>query len=105
MSGGAAGISGGATAAPIRRRALVRGLVQGVSFRVATQAEARRRNLVGWVRNLPDGSVEVEAQGSPEAVELLLTWCRQGPRHARVDAVEIEERELVFNERDLVIKH
>ncbi len=37
--------------------------------------------------------------------EALLTWCRQGPRHARVDAVEIEERELVFNERDLVIKH
>jgi acylphosphatase len=108
MSGGAAAGSGGAPAAPVtpvRRRALVRGLVQGVSFRVATQAEARRRNVVGWVRNLPDGSVEVEAQGAPEAVEALLTWCRQGPRHARVDAVEIEVRELVFNERDLLIKH
>lgn len=49
--------------------------------------------------------MELEAQGSPEAVEHLLTWCRQGPRHARVDAVEIEARELVFNERDLVIRH
>lgn len=108
MSGGAAGATSGSTGAPvtpIRRRALVRGLVQGVSYRVATQAEARRRNVVGWVRNLPDGSVELEAQGSPEAVEHLLTWCRQGPRHARVDAVEIEARELVFNERDLVIRH
>jgi acylphosphatase len=100
MSGAAA-----AGALPIRRRALVRGRVQGVSFRVATQAEARRRGVVGWVRNLPDGSVELEAQGSPDAVEQLLTWCRQGPRHARVDAVEIEERELVFGERDLLIKH
>lgn len=105
MSGGGAGTASTAPVTPIRRRALVRGLVQGVSYRVATQAEARRRNVVGWVRNLPDGSVELEAQGSHEAVEHLLTWCRQGPRHARVDAVEIEERELVFNERDLVIKH
>lgn len=56
MSGGAAGATSGSTGAPvtpIRRRALVRGLVQGVSYRVATQAEARRRNVVGWVRTSP----------------------------------------------------
>jgi acylphosphatase len=70
---------------------LVRGLVQGVSFRATAQAEARRLHLGGWVRNLPSGEVEVEAEGAPEAVEAFLAWCRRGPRGARVDEVDVEE--------------
>jgi acylphosphatase len=90
--------------AVVRRRAVVRGRVQGVSFRASTQAEARLRGVVGWVRNLPDGSVELEAQGDAAAVDALLAWCGRGPRAARVDELLVEERPPVEGERDLAIR-
>ena len=52
-----------------------------------------RLGLAGWVRNLPDGGVEAVVEGDPEAVEALVGWCRKGPRHARVDSVELTEEE------------
>ena len=74
-------------------RMRISGRVQGVFFRVYTRDEARRLGLKGWVRNLPDGRVEVLAQGDPDKVSALESWCRQGPPHARVQDVEaIEER-------------
>ncbi len=73
-----------------RVRAVVRGRVQGVAFRAATLDEARRLGgLSGWVKNLPDGSVEVLAEGGRATVEALLSWCRHGPRAARVDDVQV----------------
>ena len=74
-----------------RVRAVVRGDVQGVGFRAATAHEARRASVAGWVRNLRDGSVEVEAEGPPKAVDALITWLRRGPSLARVTAVEIDD--------------
>jgi acylphosphatase len=74
-----------------RIRAVVRGDVQGVGFRAATAHQAQRVNVAGWVRNLRDGSVEVEAEGSVEAVDGLITWLRRGPSLARVTAVEIDD--------------
>ena len=74
-----------------RIRAVVRGDVQGVGFRAATAQEARRAQLAGWVRNLRDGSVEVEAEGSVPAVDGLIKWLRRGPSLARVTAVEIDD--------------
>ena len=74
-----------------RIRAVVRGDVQGVGFRAATAHEARRAQLAGWVRNLRDGSVEVEAEGSAPAVDGLIKWLRRGPSLARVTAVEIDD--------------
>jgi acylphosphatase len=65
--------------------------VQGVGFRAATAHQARRANVAGWVRNLLDGSVEVEVEGTPEAVDNLITWLRRGPSLARVTAVEIDD--------------
>jgi acylphosphatase len=62
----------------------VSGRVQGVWFRGSTEAEARRLGVNGWVRNNPDGSVEVMAEGEPEAVRALAAWCRHGPPGARV---------------------
>jgi acylphosphatase len=58
--------------------------VQGVWYRGATEAEAQRLGLDGWVRNLPDGSVEALAEGAPAAVDALVAWCRTGPPGACV---------------------
>jgi acylphosphatase len=69
---------------------LVSGLVQGVAFRAYTVEEARRLGLSGWVRNLPDGRVEAEAEGERAALEGLVRFCRRGPPAARVDGVEVE---------------
>lgn len=64
----------------------VAGRVQGVAFRAHTQAEARARGLVGWVRNLADGRVEAVAEGDRAALEAFAAWCRVGPSSARVTA-------------------
>lgn len=74
-----------------RVRARVRGRVQGVAYRASTRAQAHRLGLAGWVRNLPDGAVELEAEGNAEAVAALLAWCEQGPSLARVTGVDVEE--------------
>ena len=73
-----------------RLRLLVTGRVQRVSFRAHTQAEARRLGLVGWVRNLSDGTVELVAEGPQEALEALLAWAQQGPSLARVARADPE---------------
>jgi DNA ligase D-like protein (predicted 3'-phosphoesterase) len=71
-------------------RAVVSGMVQGVWFRDSTQRRAVDLGLAGWVRNLDDGSVQVHAEGAPDAVDELLAFLHKGPPLARVDAVELE---------------
>ncbi len=80
-----------------RVHAIVRGRVQGVGYRASAQHEGRRLSLVGWVRNLPDGSVELEAEGPRAALEALLAWAALGPPGSRVD--DIETRWLGADER------
>ena len=70
-----------------RIRLRVDGRVQGVAYRASTQDEARRLGLTGWVRNLDDGAVELEAQGPPDALAALEAWCHRGPSLARVTSV------------------
>ena len=70
--------------------AVVRGRVQGVNFRAATQREAQRLDLAGWVRNRPDGSVEVLAEGPRAALDQLETYLHQGPPAAAVSEVHAE---------------
>ncbi len=72
-------------------RYLVSGRVQGVFFRGATSAEARRLGLSGWARNLADGRVEVVAAGADAALSELAAWLWQGPPAARVEGVQVEE--------------
>ena len=75
----------------IARRLVIRGRVQGVGYRYSMVAAAEMRDVVGWVRNRRDGSVEALVQGEPEAVESVVAWCRRGPRGAEVTAVEVVE--------------
>jgi acylphosphatase len=67
----------------------VTGLVQGVFYRQSTAGEAARLGLSGTVRNLPDGSVEVVAEGAREAVLALVAFCRRGPPSAQVEGLEL----------------
>jgi acylphosphatase len=69
----------------------ITGIVQGVGFRAWTADLAENRRLSGWVRNCRDGSVEALFHGPRDAVAAMITDCGKGPRHARVDAVEITE--------------
>ena len=82
----------------------MRGLVQGVSFRAFTVDEARTRGLTGWVRNLPDGTVELEAQGDDAEVAALLAWCAHGPPAARVTDVAVDERTPITDERGFALR-
>ena len=75
--------------ADITRHLVIRGHVQGVSYRWSMVQAARQRGVQGWVRNRRDGSVEALATGATEAVQSLIDWAHQGPPHARVDAVEV----------------
>jgi acylphosphatase len=73
-----------------RLHAFVRGRVQGVGFRYTTQAEAKKLGLGGWVRNLYDGAVEVDAEGDRTQLEVFLAFLHRGPLGAHVDAVDSE---------------
>ncbi len=72
-----------------RLHAIVTGHVQGVSFRYYTAHHARELGIVGWVRNLPDGTVEVMAEGPPKRLSALLQFLHQGPPAAHVYNVKI----------------
>lgn len=78
-------------AAPIARRLVIAGRVQGVGFRYAFADEARLRGLAGWVRNRRDGRVEALVSGPTPAVEAIIAWARIGPPAARVSSIDVEE--------------
>ena len=77
----------------IRRRLVVHGRVQGVGFRYSVARAAQSRGVAGWVANRPDGTVEAVFEGEPEAVEALVRFCREGPRGAGVDHVQVDEQQ------------
>jgi acylphosphatase len=72
----------------VARHYVIRGRVQGVGFRFFTQAAALREGIYGWVRNQPDGSVEIQAEGETEALERFEHRIRHGPPGARVEHVD-----------------
>jgi acylphosphatase len=75
------------------RRFLVLGRVQGVGFRWFVEREAHILKIAGWVRNNPDGTVELFAQGTRDQLSGLHSRLREGPRAARVDDVEVSDAE------------
>jgi len=77
----------------IRRRVVVHGSVQGVFFRDSVRRLAQQRGVSGWVANRWDGTVEAVLEGDPDAVERLVAFCREGPRGAQVDSVDVSEED------------
>ena len=73
--------------------AIVRGRVQGVGFRYEARSMARALGLTGWVMNLDDGGVETWAEGPASAVKRYQDWLNQGPPGARVESVDLSERQ------------
>ncbi len=84
--------------------AIVRGRVQGVSFRYYTLLRAHELNLRGWVRNLPDGTVEVLAEGSQTQLDQLTVFLDTGPVGARVDGVAINWQQATGQFTDFIIR-
>ena len=76
-----------------RVKILVSGRVQGVYFRMFTQNKAKHFGIKGCAKNLPDGRVEIIAEGVHCSIENFIKWCYRGPITARVDNVEIIELE------------
>jgi acylphosphatase len=76
-----------------RARVRIRGFVQGVYFRAETRDRAGSLGVAGWVRNVPDGTVEAVFEGEADRVDTLVAWCRRGPEGARVDDVAVEWEE------------
>lgn len=69
------------------------GRVQGVFFRDATQREARRAGVAGWVTNRPDGAVEAVFEGDDDAVSRMVDFVRKGPGHSDVEDVDVSDEE------------
>jgi acylphosphatase len=74
----------------VRAHVFISGRVQGVNFRTNLRDQARRAEVEGWVRNLPDRRVEAIFEGSRAAVQRLVSWCYSGPTTAEVEHVEVE---------------
>ncbi len=77
----------------VRAHVFISGRVQGVNFRAHTRDQARRADVEGWVRNLPDKRVEAVFEGSRAAVQRLISWCYSGPPAAHVEQVEVQWEE------------
>lgn len=66
----------------------IKGRVQGVYYRASTKAKADELGLCGWVRNLPNGDVQTEVEGSPDLLDQFFKWCQSGPPMAKVERIE-----------------
>ncbi|NJP10778.1 MAG: acylphosphatase [Leptolyngbyaceae cyanobacterium RU_5_1] len=78
----------------IRAHVLISGRVQGVGYRFSTQDVASVYGLAGWVRNLPDGSVEAVFEGDRASIEAIVRWCHKGPPSAVVEKVTVQYEQL-----------
>ncbi len=87
----------------ICRQIIVSGKVQGVWFRDSTLKKAQELGVKGFVKNQKDGSVYIEAEGSLSTVKKLINWCHEGPKFAKVEAVEINDMELTYFEKFKIV--
>jgi len=87
----------------VRVRIFAGGCVQGVAYRFFAEKYADRMGITGWARNLPDGRVEVLAEGSGGNIEVFLELLREGPRLARVDSFDIRREASTGEFRDFQV--
>lgn len=85
--------------------AIVHGRVQGVYFRDHTRREAQRLGLGGWVRNLPDGTVETCFEGAPDEVDRMLLWLAAGSPMSEVTKIDSWEEAATNNFRTFVVRY
>jgi len=84
-----------APAVIIHKNIRITGRVQGVGFRYACRNIAYLLEIKGFVRNLPDGDVYIEAEGKRVQMDEFLAWCWEGPSRAEVERVEVEDGKVV----------
>ncbi len=82
-----------------------RGKVQGVFFRASSKEKAEELNLLGWVKNLPNGDVQIYVEGEQEYLEAFIDWCHKGPIYAMVKEVIAEETYFEENITSFEIIH
>ena len=88
----------------IRKHIYIKGRVQGVGFRSSVLDRAYKLGLKGYVKNLPDGRVFIDAEGEINKLENLALWCKSGPSYARVDSVNTSDHPVAGYER-FTVKH
>lgn len=84
---------------------IITGRVQGVFFRKGTAEAAKRLDVSGYVRNRPDNSVEIIAEGDKDQLVQLRDWCWEGPPKARVDDIEVLTSDATGEFDSFVIRH
>ena len=84
---------------------IIRGGVQGVFYRAFTRDIASQLGLAGWVRNLPDGSVEALFEGNRDDIEQAIKHCYIGPPGARIDGIDVDWREYRGDQRGFQIRY
>ena len=84
---------------------IITGKVQGVGFRNFTQLNARQLGINGYAKNLPNGTVEVVAEGDKAQLDALVALLKKGPRYARVDSLEIDERSFTGEYKSFGIRY
>lgn len=87
-----------------RVRILIEGKLQGANFRYHTQQEAQKLGLTGFVRNLSDGRIEIDAQGDDASVEKILAWCQEGPQSAQLKSILFRYDEPAEHGTDFVVR-
>ena len=88
-----------------RAHAIISGRVQGVFYRMETQGAAHRNGVNGWVRNLPDGTVEAVFEGEKDRVDAILDWCWQGPSNSRVEDVKVDWQDFTGEFNDFKVTY
>ena len=72
---------------------VIKGKVQGVFYRASAKDVATELNIKGWVKNMPDGNVEMLVSGDKDQLEKFIDWCRSGPKRAVVKEIIISSRD------------
>ena len=85
-------------------RIRVHGKVQGVFYRANTLRVATGLGIVGWVKNEPDGTVLISAEGDSQSLDQLLGWCKQGPEYAHVRSVDCHEMKIMNFESFRIVR-